>query len=176
MLLGSSDLRKMMLHHFFPLLSRECPVGFDYFKCLKDPDLFLIYVQNGILFIHTSTEKFASLVRGSETSHDKQDDWNAGLTSTALTGCRFAFPPTSARTWRICWEICCRWIWQSASATSGMESTISRATSGSPPPTGSPSTRGRWEASSGAPMEPSWLLEARRAEEKWRASSARIFH
>ena len=66
---------------------------------------------------------------------------------SALTVCRYAFPPTSAQTWRICWEICCRWTWPSALATSGTESMISRATSGSPPLIGSPSTRGRWEAS-----------------------------
>lgn len=68
-------------------------------------------------------------------------------THAAFAVCRFAFPPTSAQTWRIYWEICCRWTWPSDSATSGMESMISRATSGSPPLIGLRSTRGRWEAS-----------------------------
>lgn len=77
---------------------------------------------------------------------------------TAFAVCRFAFPPTSAQTWRICWEICCRWTWPSALVTSGTESTISRATSGSPPPIGSPSTRGRW---AGRPFQ-SQLLAVRR--------------
>ena len=61
----------------------------------------------------------------------------------ALLCCRFASPPTSAPTWRTCYATCCRWTWQNALATSRMVSMTSRATSGSPPQTGLPSTRER---------------------------------